>query len=120
MVVTLIVPAFVTGRASKKGTPVMVSVVPFGIDSAPLPPTVPPVQVIAAAVRLMAALPFSVPPCIVSAGIVCVAALLSVSVPPFINRFVESVPLKVFVPLLTWNVPAPVTDEAASNDDAVE
>src|SRR6266851_5175635 len=90
-------------------------VVVAGIDSVPLPPIVPPLQVMAAPVRLIAAEPFSVPPYMARVGIVCVAALFTVKVPPETPRGVDMVPETVLVPDCHWTVPAPEMVDAASN-----
>src|ERR1043165_2100898 len=108
------VPAFVTGRASKKTVPLEVTVVPLGMVNWPLPLRVPPLQLLAAPVRVRGAVPLRVPPCRVSVGLDCVEALLIVKVPPATVRFAEMVPATVLVPLLICMVPAPLNVDAAS------
>src|ERR1043165_190104 len=85
------------------------------IVSVPLPPTVPPDQVVVVApVRLTLALPLRTPPCMARVGIDCAPVLLKVNVPPEMVRFAESVPANVLLPLKTASVPEPVMLEAAS------
>src|ERR1051326_1171036 len=80
-VVRTIVPALLTGRASMK-TPLEVTVVPLGMESAPLPPMTPLLHVMEAPVRLIGAVPCIVPACMLSVGTLSAEAPLSVSVPP--------------------------------------
>src|SRR5437763_4932709 len=102
------------------GTPLLtVMTVPLGMESVPLPPMVPPLQVMAALVRLTFAVPLSVPPCMVRVGMLNVLALLSVSVPLLMTIDVETLPATVVVPALVLRVPAPVIDDAASSDPVV-
>ena len=131
----LIVPALLTARVSMIGAlPVRVMVVPFGMESWPLPPMVPPLQFMAVPVMLIAAVPLRVPPCMVSVPVLSAETLLSVSVPPLTKRsptlvmllmvvvaplFLVSVvmlyvPLTVFVPAWKITVPAPLIEDAAS------
>src|SRR4051794_18196728 len=91
-------------------------VVPAGMGSAPLPPIVPPVHVIAEPGRVIGAGPASGPPFIVSTGIDCAEALLMARVPPDTRIDVEIGPATVFVPDWDWIVPAPLMVEAASNE----
>src|SRR2546423_6167581 len=93
----------------------MVMTVDAGIFSAPLPPMMPPVQVIALAVRLIGEVPLSGRPCMERVGIDCAAALFIVSVPPMTASGLAIVPAKVLVPLCHCTDPAPVKLEAASN-----
>src|SRR5437667_11323345 len=88
-------------------------VVAPGMESVPLPPMVPPLQVIAVEVRLMFAVPLRVPPFIVSVGTLRVPALLSVRVPPDMVIEVERLLLTVLVPALHCSVPAPLVTEEA-------
>src|SRR5690349_21267883 len=90
-------------------------VVPAGMESVPLPLSVPPLHVIEAAVRLMFADPPNVPPAIVRIGIDCADALLIAVVPPLTSTFVVIVPVNVFVPLCHTTVPEPPIVVAASN-----
>src|SRR5947209_18215780 len=102
------------------GTPLFtVMTVPLGMDSVPVPPMVPPLQVMAALVRLMFAVPLSVPPCMVRVGVVSVLALLGGRVAPMMKIDVETAPAAVDVPDWTFSVPAPVMEEAASNEPVV-
>src|ERR1043165_8467669 len=94
--------------------PLTLTVVPFGMVNCPLPPSVPPLQLLVAPVRAMGAVPLRTPPCRVNVGIDCVEALLIVNVPPTTVRFAEMVPVRVLVPLLNCMVPAPLKVDAAS------
>src|ERR1044072_4482931 len=76
-------PPLVTARVSMIGLLLQVIVAAAGMESEPVPPMVPEVQVIALPVRLIGAVPLSVPPLMVSVGMLSVLALLSVSVPPW-------------------------------------
>src|SRR5437016_3709025 len=109
-------------------------VVPEGMESAPLPAITPPLQLIDAPVRLIAAVPLSVPPCMASVGMLSAEALLRVSVPPetvtalmppmllrtvvppaeLVAPVALYVPLTVFVPAFHCTVPALVIDDDAS------
>src|SRR5437868_9955590 len=111
----LIVPALLIGRVSKNGTPLLtVMTVPLGMESVPLPPMVPPLQVMAALVRLMFAVPLSVPPCMVRVGMKSVPSRLGVCVPQLMRIDGVTLPATVFVPLETSSVPEPLMLEAAS------
>ena len=92
----------------------MVTVVPEGMVSVPLPPMVPLLHVEAAPVRPTFAVPLSVPPCMVRVGMLSVPALLRVSVPPLMRIDGVTLPATVFVPLETSSVPEPLMLEAAS------
>src|SRR3954451_1275027 len=91
----------------------MLTVVPFGIETAPLPPSVPPVQLIEAEVTLIAAVPLSTPPCIASVGTVSGVALLRVSVPPLTRMLpvlvmllsVAVAPVHLVRPLMPYDAP---------------
>src|ERR1051326_109768 len=103
-------------------------VVPFGMESVPLPPTTPEVQVIDAPVRLIGAVPSCVPPCIASVGTERAEALLRVSVPPVRTRSptltMEPIvvvpplarvdPVTVLLPEFHCTVPAPLMLDVAS------
>src|ERR1041384_65813 len=114
--------------------PLMVMVVPLGMESWPVPPMVPPLQFIDVPVMLIGAVPLSVPPCMVSVGVLMAEALLRVSVPLLTNRLPTLVMLPmvvvppvflvvplmaydaptVFVPFWKTTVPAPLMIDAAS------
>jgi len=78
----LIVPPLLMARESNMQVPFRVRVVPPGMVKEPLPPTMPPVQVMAEPVRAIGAVPFSVPFCISSVAMLTVLAPFSVRVPP--------------------------------------
>src|SRR5215813_8217938 len=114
--------------------PLMVMVVPLGMESAPLPPMVPPLQFMDVPVMLIGAVPFKMPPCMVSVGVLRAEALLRVSVPatrarlptPVMLLRVVVAPLLLVVPVMLYDaptvlvpdwkttVPAPAMDDAAS------
>src|ERR1043165_9044947 len=73
-------PAFETGRPSIERF-VTVTVVPAGIESVPLPPSVPFDQVIVELVTLIGAVPPSEPKLMESVGTVTAVALFSVRTP---------------------------------------
>src|ERR1051326_829619 len=103
------VPLLVTGRASRKGTPLLTVIVDAGeIVSVPLPETTPPLQVMAAPVTVTLAVPPKVPPVMARVGIDCAEPLLTFSVPPATEKKLLPVPaLFLIVPLLvTAVVPA--------------
>src|SRR5256886_17486974 len=128
-----ILPALLTGRASMM-IPLSVMVAMFGMVSCPLPPIVPPLQVMAVPVMVIGAVPFNVPPPMGRAGTlgrpqplgVGVSLLTwrlptdvmlpSVVVPPmlFVVPVMLYAALTLFVPAPNTTMPAPLMDDAAS------
>src|SRR5204863_8189904 len=84
------------------------------MENVPLPPSVPPLQLIDEPVTVIGALPLSVPPVNVSVGIDCPDALLMERVPPETAIGVLIVPLMVFAADCRCVVAAAMEEGAAS------